>query len=84
MTIRIQQQVRRLDVAVDHARGMEVDEGFEELVGHIPLMDVFQEISSYDGFQIRLHVLEDEVDVVARLTFNNMSESDNIYVASQS
>ena len=62
---------------------MHVLQALEHLVDDILLMDVFEDVSSNDGVKIRVHKVEDEVNVAIIFSSDDVLKSDNILVAGQ-
>ena len=63
------------------ARGVEVFQGLQQLVDDVLVVHVLQQIRPDHGVEIRLHVLEDEVDVQIVLRADHVAQRDHVHVA---
>lgn len=63
----VDQEVGRLEVAVDDAAAVEVLDALEQLVQHVGHVVVAEVVGADDGVQVRVHVLLDEVDLAEAL-----------------
>ena len=60
----VEQEVGRLEVAVDEVAGVAVQQRLQGLVHDELLVHRLEDVGADDGVQVRLHVVEDEVDVL--------------------
>mmetsp|Transcript_68291 Transcript_68291/g.213604 ORF Transcript_68291/g.213604 Transcript_68291/m.213604 type:complete len:378 (+) Transcript_68291:256-1389(+) len=65
VAVLVHQDVRGLQVAVDHVGAVEVEEAAEDLVGEVLMVLVVQHLLGVDDLvEVRLHEVRDDVDVV--------------------
>lgn len=62
---------------------MHVLQTFEDLINNILLMNVLKDVSSDNSVQIRVHEVENQVDVSVIFCTNDVLETDDVLVARQ-
>ena len=63
--------------------GVHVFETFEALVNDILLMNILQNIGSNNGMQIRIHEIEDEIDIPVVFCSYHILQSNDVLVTVQ-
>jgi hypothetical protein len=66
---------------VDDVGGVDVLEAFEDLVDDELFVDFFEDVAADDGVEVDFDELEDEVDVVGVLGFDDVEQPDDALVA---
>jgi len=79
----VEQQVRRLEVAVDQPAGVAVEQRLEALVHDELLVHRLEDVGADDGVEVGLHVVEDEVDVLVVLRLQHVLQPDDVLVPRQ-
>mmetsp|Transcript_69371 Transcript_69371/g.187542 ORF Transcript_69371/g.187542 Transcript_69371/m.187542 type:complete len:334 (-) Transcript_69371:17-1018(-) len=83
LAVGVQQDVRGLDVAMEHLARVHVLQRLQQLVDDVLLVNVLQDVGTDDGVQIRLHVVADEVDVQIIVRLQHVEEPDDVLVPVQ-
>jgi len=81
VAVGVEQQVGGLDVAVEQAGGVHEEEGAQELVDDVLLVDLLEDVRPDHGVQVRLHKLENQVQVAVVLGPDNIDQADDVIVA---
>ena len=66
LTLGVEENVRRLDVSVQHLPRMHELQRLQELVDDVLLMDLFENVRTNHGVQVRFHIIGDQINVLAR------------------
>ena len=76
-----EQKVAGLQVPVQELRRVQELEGLEKLVHDVALVDVQKDVRPYRGVQVRLHVLEHQVDVPVVVRPQHVQQPNDVSVA---
>mmetsp|Transcript_35640 Transcript_35640/g.57417 ORF Transcript_35640/g.57417 Transcript_35640/m.57417 type:complete len:443 (+) Transcript_35640:359-1687(+) len=81
LAVGVEQNVRRLDVAVQHLSRMHELERLEELIDDVLLVNLLQDVGTDYRMQIRLHVVADEVNVLIIVGLEHIQQPYDVFVA---
>mmetsp|Transcript_47145 Transcript_47145/g.123707 ORF Transcript_47145/g.123707 Transcript_47145/m.123707 type:complete len:274 (-) Transcript_47145:40-861(-) len=77
----IEQQIRRLQVPMQHAGGVAVLEGLQRLVDNELLVHWLEDIGPHHRVQVGLHEVEDEVDILIVVCLVEVAQLDDVGVS---
>mmetsp|Transcript_53348 Transcript_53348/g.108529 ORF Transcript_53348/g.108529 Transcript_53348/m.108529 type:complete len:356 (+) Transcript_53348:57-1124(+) len=83
VAVGVEEQVGGLDVPVEQLCSVHVVQRLQQLVAHILLVDVLQDVGADDVVQIRFHIVEHKVDVLVVLRTDNVQQPDDVVVATE-
>lgn len=63
MALGVEEEVGRFEVAVDQVAGVQLFQGFEELLDDVFFVDFFQDVGSDDCVEVCFHVVENALDI---------------------
>lgn len=81
VALSIEQQVTGLQVAVEKIRRVHVLEALKYLIDDVLLVDILQNVGADHSMQVRVHEVEDQVDVAIVFSAYHILQPDNVLVA---
>ena len=76
----VEQEVGRLDVAMEQTSRVHVLERFEQLIDNVLLVDILKDIAADRRVQVGLHELEDDIDIAVVLRLQHVGHDNNVLV----
>ena len=80
MTLSIEKDVAWFKISMKHFRWMHIFEAFEGVIDYVALMNVFKYIGFDHSMQIRLHEVENKVDVFIIFRSDDIEQFDDVFM----
>mmetsp|Transcript_27717 Transcript_27717/g.73215 ORF Transcript_27717/g.73215 Transcript_27717/m.73215 type:complete len:454 (+) Transcript_27717:27-1388(+) len=81
LAVGVQQDVRGLDVTVEHLPGVHVLQRLEQLVDDVLLVDLLEDLGADDRVQVGLHEVADQIDVLVIVGLEHVQQPHNVLVS---
>mmetsp|Transcript_33887 Transcript_33887/g.100659 ORF Transcript_33887/g.100659 Transcript_33887/m.100659 type:complete len:438 (+) Transcript_33887:197-1510(+) len=83
LAVGVQEDVRGLDVAVQHRPRVHVLQRLEQLVDDVLLVDLLKDLGADDGVQVGFHEVADQIDVLVVVGLEHVQQPHNVLVTVQ-
>mmetsp|Transcript_603 Transcript_603/g.2296 ORF Transcript_603/g.2296 Transcript_603/m.2296 type:complete len:371 (+) Transcript_603:176-1288(+) len=81
LAVGVEEDVRGLDVAVQHCTAVHVLQGLEKLVDDVLFVNILEDVGADDSVQVGLHVVADQVDILVVVGLQHVGQSHDVLVA---
>ncbi len=78
MTLCVEQDVGRFQVSVKDLRRVHIFETLENLIDYVPFVNVLKNVGFDDSVEVRLHEIENQVDVLVVLGPDDVQKLDDV------
>lgn len=83
MAFRVQEEVAWLQISVKQVGRMHILETLENLVDDVLLMNILENVSSYNRVEVCVHEVKHQVDVPIVLSPNHVLKPNNVFMSVQ-
>lgn len=80
MAFRIEEQIAGLEISVEQVGRVHVLQTLEALVDNVLLVDVLQDVGPDNCVQVRVHEIENQVDITVVFGSDDVLESNDVFV----